>query len=142
MDAEFGHEVGAMDLDRSGRDAEVVGDSLVRVALGETFKNIPFTLRQQINQPPRSGFFDGTAICPINARESAVDRIEQATSKPRWYTPMISSDGLLMSVLLPQAQDSREAARMLATLLIHGAWGTGAGVVLGLLTGRNTVARA
>lgn len=51
----------------------------------------------------------------LAANQGPIDRIAQATSKPRWYTPMISSDGLLMSVLLPQAQDSREAGRMLAT---------------------------
>ena len=33
-------------------------------------------------------------------------------------------------------------ARMLVTVLIHGAWGIGAGVVLGLPMGRNAAAHA
>ncbi|MFO0899922.1 MAG: hypothetical protein U0836_21025 [Pirellulales bacterium] len=49
----------------------------------------------------------------LTANEIPLAHIRAATERPRWYTPMVSADGLLMTVLLPQTQDSREAARLL-----------------------------
>ncbi len=49
----------------------------------------------------------------LAANEIPLQHIRAAAERPRWYTPMVSSDGLLMTVLLPQTQDSREAARLL-----------------------------
>jgi hypothetical protein len=51
----------------------------------------------------------------LEANQGPLERAVIASSKPRWYAPLVAEDGLLIQVLLPQVQDSREYARLLTT---------------------------
>jgi len=51
----------------------------------------------------------------LTANQIPLERAVKASSQPRWYAPLVADDGLLIQVLLPQIQDSREYARLLTT---------------------------
>ena len=101
--------------DAEGSDAES-GDESLEIAPAETPKRPNLSEEQAVamQRPWTPEEFPRLAAW-LTANQIPLERIEQATTKPRWYTPFVSTDGLLMSVLLPQTQDSREAARLLVT---------------------------
>ena len=52
MDVELGHQIGAVLFDRLHAQAEVVGDVLVRIALGDEFQHLALAVRQRIVDAP------------------------------------------------------------------------------------------
>jgi hypothetical protein len=76
MGRELLHQTGAMNLDGARRDAKVIGNRLVRIALCEAIENFALAGRQQGKPHLRIGFFDRFAVGIIDPPKTARDRVD------------------------------------------------------------------
>ncbi len=69
-------------------------------------------LESAVQRPWTSGEFPRVSAC-LTANAGPLKRVEAASAKSRWYTPMVSDNGRLFNVMLPQTQDARNVAKVL-----------------------------
>jgi hypothetical protein len=76
-DVELRHQIGAVDLDRSRADAEVVGNGLVGKTLRKTIEHVAFTRRKRLQPNFRVGPSLASCFLLRQPSKAFVDRLEQ-----------------------------------------------------------------